>query len=70
MEMKATHKLRNRSGDQWLLCAAGKTHWFNKLLNSGEYKGWQGPLYGSVEVVYSAVGGFSLTKLPKFKGNK
>lgn len=70
MGMKATHKLRNRSGDQWLLYAAGKTHWFNKLLDSGEYKGWQGPLYGSVEVAYPDVDGFSLTKLPQFKGNK
>ena len=70
MEMKATHKLRNRSGDQWLLHAAGKTYWFNKLLDSGEYEGWQGPLSGSVEVVYLDVDEFSLTKLPQFKGNK
>lgn len=67
--MKATHKLSNRHGDQWLLYATGKTHWFNKLLGSGEYKGWQGPLYGSVEDEYSDVERFFLVKLNKFKGN-
>ena len=70
MEMKATHKLSNRGGDQWLLCAAGKTHWFNKLLNSGEYRGWQGPIYGSVEDEYSDGDYFYLVKLNQFKGNK
>lgn len=70
MGMKATHKLSNRHGGQWLLCAAGKTHWFNKLLCSGEYKGWQGPIYGDVEEEYSDVEVFSLVKLSQFKGNK
>lgn len=68
--MKATHKLSNIDGAQWLLCAEGKTHWFNKLLNSGEYGGWKGPVYAAVEDEYSDVDFFHLVKLNQFKGNK
>lgn len=68
--MKATHKLSNKLGDVWLLCATGKTHWYNKLLENGERGRWQGPLDGAVEDEYSDVGGFSLVRLNQFKGNK
>ncbi len=70
MEVKATHKLSNNHGDHWLLCATGKTHWFNKQLRSGGYKGWQGPIYGSVEEEYADKERYTLVKLNQFKGNK
>lgn len=68
--MKATHKLSNKYGGQWLLCSTGKSHWFNKFFDNGECTGWLGPRDGAVEDVYTDMGGFSLEKISQFKGNK
>lgn len=68
--MKATHKLSNKNGGQWLLCSTGKSHWFNRLLDNGEYTGWLGPLHGTIEEHYSDSGEFCLVKISQFKGNK
>ena len=70
MEVKATRKLSNNHGGRWLLCAKGKTHWFNRYLDSGELRGWAGPIYGSVEEEYADKEKFTLVRLSQFKGNK
>lgn len=68
--MKATHKLRDRSGTEWLLCCNGEKHWFNILSDGGVCNGWEGPLSGPVETVYADITKYELVKINTFKGNK
>lgn len=68
--MKATHRLSNNYGDEWLLCAKGEEHWCSIREGNGGYGIWHGPNYGTVESTYSDKANFTLVKLNTFKGNK